>query len=90
MAIYSSILAWKIPWTEQPSGLYTAHGCHKKSDMGNIHSNQKTTYFIEKKLIKKFSGYRILELEKFLDCKGPVCDWTCVTITEWSQQYLFH
>ena len=23
MAVYSSILAWRIPWTEEPSGLYT-------------------------------------------------------------------
>ena len=22
MATYSSILAWKIPWTEEPGGLY--------------------------------------------------------------------
>ena len=25
MAIHSSILAWRIPWTEEPGGL-TAHG----------------------------------------------------------------
>ena len=23
MAIYSSILAWEIPWTEEPGGLYS-------------------------------------------------------------------
>ena len=23
MAIYSSILAWRIPWTEEPGGLYS-------------------------------------------------------------------
>ena len=26
MATYSSILAWKIPWTEEPSGLHTVRG----------------------------------------------------------------
>ena len=26
MAIHSSILAWRIPWTEEPDGLYTVHG----------------------------------------------------------------
>ena len=32
MAIRSSILAWKIPWTEKPGGLYSPWG-HKESDM---------------------------------------------------------
>ena len=31
MATYSSILAWKIPWTEQPRRLQ-AHGVAKKSN----------------------------------------------------------
>ena len=26
MAIRSSILAWRIPWTEEPGGLHTVHG----------------------------------------------------------------
>ena len=26
MATHSSILAWKIPWTEEPGGLHTVHG----------------------------------------------------------------
>ena len=25
-ATHSSILAWEIPWTEEPGGLHTAHG----------------------------------------------------------------
>ena len=25
MATHSSILAWEIPWTEQPGGLHTVH-----------------------------------------------------------------
>ena len=32
MAIHSSILAWKIPWTEEPGRLYSPWG-HKESDM---------------------------------------------------------
>ena len=31
MATYSSILAWKIPWTEGPGGLYGPQG-HMESD----------------------------------------------------------
>ena len=29
MATHSSILAWEIPWTEKPGGLYTVHGVTK-------------------------------------------------------------
>ena len=32
MAIRSSILAWKIPWTEDPGGLFSPWSC-KESDM---------------------------------------------------------
>ena len=34
MAIYYSILAWKIPWTEKPSGLHTVHGVTKSQMWG--------------------------------------------------------
>ena len=29
MATHSSILAWKIPWTEESDGLHTVHGVTK-------------------------------------------------------------
>ena len=29
MATHSSILAWKIPWTEKAGGLHTVHGVTK-------------------------------------------------------------
>ena len=32
MATLPSILAWRIPWTEEPGGLYSPWG-HKESDM---------------------------------------------------------
>jgi len=32
MATHSSILAWRILWTEEPGGLYSSWG-HKESDM---------------------------------------------------------
>ena len=31
MATHSSILAWRIPWTEEPNRLYSPWG-HKESD----------------------------------------------------------
>ena len=32
MATYSSVLAWKVPWTEEPSGLHSPWG-HKELDI---------------------------------------------------------
>ena len=29
MATHSGILAWRIPWTEEPGGLHTVHGVAK-------------------------------------------------------------
>ena len=33
MATHSSILAWEIPWTEEPGGLHTVHAVLKELDM---------------------------------------------------------
>ena len=33
-ATHSSILAWRIPWTEEPSGLYSLWG-HKQTRLSN-------------------------------------------------------
>ena len=40
MATHSSILAWKIPWMEEPSGFHglCVHG-HKESDAEKFHFN---------------------------------------------------
>ena len=32
MATHSSILAWEIPWTEEPGVLYIVHGVAEESD----------------------------------------------------------
>ena len=32
MATHSSILAWRIPWTEEPDGLTRSQWGHKESD----------------------------------------------------------
>ena len=34
MATHSSILAWRIPWTEEPGGLQSMG--HKESDMTEV------------------------------------------------------
>ena len=35
IATHSSVPAWKVPWTEEPGGLQSIHGGHKKRhDLG--------------------------------------------------------
>ena len=33
MATHSSIFAWRIPWTEEPGGLYSPQGCKNELDV---------------------------------------------------------
>ena len=42
MATHSSILAWKIPWTEEPGGLHPVHGVATELDT-TYRLNSKTT-----------------------------------------------
>ena len=48
MGTYSSILAWRIPWTEEPGGLYSLWD-HKGSDMTEL-----LTYTLIKQLIQQY------------------------------------
>ena len=34
MATHSSILAWRIPWTEEPGVLYSPWGCKESDTVG--------------------------------------------------------
>ena len=39
-ATHSSILAWNIPWTEEPGGLYSSWGCRVKNDLMAKNNNR--------------------------------------------------
>ena len=63
METHSSILAWRIPWTEEPGGLHTVHAwCHKELDANEqLTHTQTQTDFLQ------------IHLEKclFLMCNLP-------------------
>ena len=40
MATHSNILAWKIPWTEEPGGLPAVRGVPKESDLTELLSDE--------------------------------------------------
>ena len=42
MAIHSGILAWRIPWTEEPGGLHAVHGVIKsQTRLSDSHTQRK-------------------------------------------------
>ena len=57
MATHSSILAWEIPWTEEPGGLHSSWG-HKKSDTAEwlTSHNHKVTDFVAALKLTFFKG----------------------------------
>ena len=55
MAAYTSTLAWKIPWTEEPGKLHSPWGC-KESDMTeqlHFHFHFNTVVGLEEKVTRE-------------------------------------
>ena len=49
MATHSSILAWKIPWTEETGGLHTVHRVTKsQTQLKRLSTAQKKGEWIDK------------------------------------------
>ena len=42
MATHSSVLAWRIPWTEEPGGLHAVHGVTKSDITEHKHTHTLT------------------------------------------------
>ena len=55
MATYSSILAWRIPWTEEPGGLYSPWG-HKRVGHNLVTENA----FKTSKLVPSYMQSRLM------------------------------
>ena len=47
MATHSSIVAWEIPWKEEPGGLQSVHGGHKELAMTEALSNNSSNVYIQ-------------------------------------------
>ena len=55
MATHSSILAWRIPWTEESGGLHTLHGVAKSwTQLSNFHFHSSPIFNFLKNLLTVF------------------------------------
>ena len=66
MANHSSILAWNIPWTEEPGGLHSPWG-HKVSDMTDplsMHTLIRKVGFGMFMYVMKFFSLELLPFRK--------------------------
>ena len=51
MATHSSILAWRIPWTEKPGGLQSMHGVSRELDITQgLNNNKKIMQLVTEKV----------------------------------------
>ena len=59
MTTHSSILAWRIPWREEPGGLHSPWG-HKELDMSErlTHINISFSHLDEKNNITSLKGFK--------------------------------
>ena len=79
MATHSSILAWRIPWTEKPGGLYSPWG-HKELDMTK-HKGERGAYY-NYIYIYKTEGQSSFSLHKRPNCKHPLDHQKSKTVPE--------
>ena len=77
METHSSFLAWKIPWTEEPGGLYSPCG-HKESDTTEHVRWLSRIYLEENQFFKKLVFFlRIIIMFVWILLKSN----TIVTVT---------
>ena len=66
MATHSSIHAWRMPWTEEPGGLYSSWGCRSRTRL----SDYTTT--TSKAFIWIFSPTNWVSVVQWLDHDDPI------------------
>ena len=75
MAIHSSILAWRIPWIEEPGGL-SPWGC-KESDMTEVTEHTSSQFTVFKKGVtlnvpeSHPRGFCASDISAYLEFKSP-------------------
>ena len=61
MAIHSSILAWRIPWTEEPGGLQSTGSQRVRHHGATKHTAQHKVYVSFQRLKDQLRIYRVAE-----------------------------
>ena len=53
MATRSSVLAWRIPWTEEPGGLHSMGSQRVRHDWAHTHTHTQATRYVLKRAVSK-------------------------------------
>ena len=53
MATHSSILAWRIPWTEEPGGLQSMKSQKSRTQLIDLNNNSQCFDFFQRQIIYK-------------------------------------
>ena len=67
MATHSSILAWRIPWTEEPGGLQSL-GTQSRTQLKRLGTH---TRFLMLAILSGVRGYLIVKPQRILSCQHP-------------------
>ena len=88
MATHSSILAWKIPWTEKPGGLQSVESQRVGHALVTKWNKNKTHKMRIKGFKKVLSIHMMTTVMCFLKYQG-VCVCVCVYVCEalWKQHF---
>ena len=74
MATHSSILAWEIPWTDEPGGLYSPWGCKRvRYDITTKQQQQRVTKACRKFSGVKVMGCKVMETQTLILVKKKAC-----------------
>ena len=73
MATHSSILAWRIPWTEEP-GWATVHGGHRELDTTEVTKHAHTLKFLSILFVPWNNGFSHF-IDEFLTRKMQLYGW---------------
>ena len=57
MAIHSSILAWKIPWTEEPRGVVKSQTQLNVYDVTSVHFSSRISIYAHQTFILCYMSY---------------------------------
>ena len=73
MATHSSILAWRIPWTEEPGGLQSMGLQKNRTQLGDQTTNSNKLHAVSKTVLTAVCMVGICQLHLHLSSESCTC-----------------